>query len=80
MSEQIKTSFPKVNTKNRKRVRYALFLVIIVLQLLLGLDVYNDFFNESKLRDLEADVYIAEQASKFSNHTQQDYIDAQYSL
>lgn len=66
--------------KNRKVIHYALLLSIVFLQLLLGLIVYNEIFNESKLKDIETEVHISEQAQHFNNLTKNDYIAAQYNL
>jgi len=66
--------------KNRKVIHYALLLSIVFLQLLLGLIVYNEIFNESKLKDIETEVHISEQAQHFNNLTRNDYIAAQYNL
>lgn len=66
--------------KNRKVIHYALLLSIVFLQLLLGLIVYNEIFNESKLKDIETEVHISEQTQHFNNLTKNDYIAAQYNL
>ena len=66
--------------KNRKIIHYALLSSIVFLQLLLGLIVYNEIFNESKLKEAEAELHISEQAQHFSDLTREDYNTAQYSL
>ena len=66
--------------KNRKIIHYALLTSIIFLQLLLGLIVYNEIFNESKLREAEAELHISEQAQHFNDLTREDYNTAQYNL
>lgn len=70
----------KLNFKNRKVVHYTLLSSVVFLQLLLGLIIYNEVFNESKLEDLEAELHISEQARRFSDLTKEDYIAAQYNL
>lgn len=66
--------------KNRKIIHYALLTSIVFLQLLLGLIVYNEIFNESKLREAEAELHISEQAQHFNDLTREDYNTAQYNL
>jgi len=66
--------------KNRKIIHYALLSSIVLLQLLLGVIVYNEIFNESKLRDAEAELHISEQAQHFNDLTREDYNAAQYNL
>lgn len=66
--------------KNRKIIHYALLSSIVLLQLLLGVIVYNEIFNESKLRDAEAELHISEQAQHFNDLTREDYNTAQYNL
>lgn len=70
----------RLNFKKRKVLHYTLLVSIVFFQILLGLIIYNEVFNESKLKELETDLYIAEQAGYFSNLTQKDYIEAQDNL
>src|SRR5690606_7898691 len=70
----------RLNFKKRKVLHYTLLVSIVFFQILLGLIIYNEVFNESKLKELETDLYIAEQAEYFSNLTQKDYIEAQDNL
>lgn len=69
-----------LNFKNRKVLHYTLLISIVFFQILLGLIIYNEVFNESKLEDLEAELHISEQARHFSDLTKDDYIAAQYNL
>ena len=70
----------KLNFKRRKVFHYTLLLSIIILQFLIGLIIYNEVFNESKLEELEAELYLSEQASYFSDLTKENYIEAQNNL
>lgn len=70
----------RLNLKKRKVLHYTLLVSIVFFQILLGLIIYNEVFNESKLKELETDLYIAEQAGYFSDLTQKDYIEAQDNL
>jgi len=70
----------RLNFKKRKVLHYTLLVSIAFFQILLGLIIYNEVFNESKLKELETDLYIAEQAGYFSDLTQKDYIEAQDNL
>lgn len=70
----------RLNFKKRKVLHYTLLVSIVFFQILLGLIIYNEVFNESKLEELETDLYIAEQAGYFSDLTQKDYIEAQDNL
>lgn len=53
---------------------------VIFLQLLLALIIYNEVFNESKLKEAEAELHISEQTQYFSDLTKENYIAAQYNL
>lgn len=66
--------------KNRKVVHYTLLSSIIILQLLLLIILYNEIFNEAKLRELQVDLDVSEKAKYFSELTKDDYIAAQYNL
>ncbi len=66
--------------KNRKAIHYVLLSSIILLQLLLGLIIYNEIFNEAKLKEAETQVHISEQAAYFNELTKEDYNTAQNSL
>src|SRR5690554_4941704 len=66
--------------KNRKVVHYTLLSSIIILQLLLLIILYNEIFNEAKLRELQVDLDDSEKAKYFSELTKDDYIAAQYNL
>ncbi len=68
------------NFKYRKAVHYTLITSVILLQLLLLVILYNEIYNEPKLRELEAEVHISEQARHFSDLTKDDYITAQNNL
>lgn len=70
----------RLNFKKRKVLHYTLLVSVVFFQILLGLIIYNEVFNESKLKELETDLYIAEQAGYFSDLTQEDYIEAQNNL
>ncbi|MHC5310972.1 sensor histidine kinase [Myroides sp. LJL116] len=70
----------RIKFKTRKRLHYGLLISIVFLQLLLGVIIYNEIFYASKLEDLEADMYISEQASYFSDLTQENYLNAQKNL
>ncbi len=63
--------------KYRKAVHYTLLTSVIFLQLILLVILYNEIFNEPKLRELEAELHISEQAQQFSDLTKDDYISAQ---
>lgn len=66
--------------KYRKAVHYTLITSVIFLQLILLIILYNEIFNEPKLRELEAELHISEQAQHFSDLTKDDYISAQNNL
>src|SRR5690554_1013005 len=66
--------------KNRKVVHYTLLSSIVFLQLLLLIILYNEIFNEAKLRELQIDFDVSEEAKYFSKLTKDDYIAAQYNL
>lgn len=66
--------------KYRKAVHYTLLTSVIFLQLILLVILYNEIFNEPKLRELEAELHISEQAQQFSDLTKDDYISAQNNL
>lgn len=69
-----------MNFKNRKVVHYTLLLSVIILQLLLLTILYNEIFNEAKLKEFQADLNVSEKAKYFSDLTKDDYIAAQYNL
>src|SRR5690606_35335055 len=70
----------KLNFKRRKVLHYTLLLSIIILQFLIGLIIYNEVFNESKLEKLEAELYLSEQAIYFSDLNKENYIEEQNNL
>lgn len=73
-------NFRKINFKYRKTVHYTLLTSVVFLQLILLLILYNEIFNEPKLVELEAELYISEQARHFSELTKDDYVTAQNNL
>lgn len=66
--------------KHRKALHYLLLLIVIFLQILIGAFIYNEIFNEEKLKDTQAELHISEQAEFFSDLTKEDYINAQNNL
>lgn len=50
------------------------------MQLLLLTMLYNEIFNEAKLKEFQADLNVSEEAKYFSDLTKNDYIAAQYNL
>ena len=81
MSEKKQYIFFKImNFKNRKVIHYTLLLSIIILHLLLLTILYNEIFNEAKLKQFQADLNVSEKAKYFSDLTKDDYIAAQYNL
>ena len=73
-------NFRAVKFKYRKTVHYTLLASVIFLQLILLLILYNEIFNEPKLKELEAELHISEEAQRFSDLTKDDYITAQNNL
>ncbi len=69
-----------ITAKNRKVIHYSLLGALIVLQFFLGLTLYNEWINQSKVNDLQKERRLADTVRQLSDKTRSDYLDAQWQL
>jgi signal transduction histidine kinase len=69
-----------ITAKNRKIIHYTLLGALIVLQFFLGLTLYNEWVNQSKVNELQKERRFADTVRQLSDKTRSDYLDAQWQL
>ena len=65
------------NFKYRQFVHYALIICTILIQLIILVFFYNEYYNEKKLVDIKRQMEIAESLQEFSTDTRKNLLDAQ---
>lgn len=69
-----------IKAKNRKRIHYSLLGALLVLQLFLGLTLYNEWINQNKVIELQKEKQWADSVRLLSDKTRSNYLDAQWQL
>lgn len=69
-----------IKAKNRKTIHYSLLGALLLIQIFLGITIYNEWINQNKLNALKADKEKALVLRTMSDQTRNDYLDAQWQL
>jgi len=78
--KKIITDFKSLNFKHRKVIHFSLLFSIVLFQVLLFAIIYNEFYNESKLRTIADDLAYANRLNNLSEASKSNYIRAQKNL
>lgn len=78
--KKIISDFNSLNFQHRKIIQFSMLFSIILFQVLLFTAIYNEFYNESKLRTIADDLAYANRLNNLSEASKSNYIRAQKNL